>query len=102
MPRISAAETGGKNLLAFLDMLAWSEDAPAIHYSKDDGYDVVVGGIESPNTFGNYTGRPNILVKVTRDALKPAADCYEMLFRRWKPYRDMPGPKGFSPSNQGR
>lgn len=103
MPRISAANAGGKNVLAFLDMLAWSEGTRTSRYTKDDGYDVVVGGIDSPNTFGNYAGHPNILVTVNNQGLKStAAGRYQLLFRWWKPYRDLLQLKDFSPESQDR
>lgn len=103
MARISAADAGGKNVLAFLDMLAWSEGTRTSRYTKDDGYDVVVGGINSPNTFSNYAGHPNILVKVNTQGLQStAAGRYQLLFRWWKPYRDLLQLKDFSPESQDR
>ncbi|WP_256205145.1 hypothetical protein [Pseudomonas sp. AAC] len=51
MPRISAGNAGGKNVCAFLDMLAWSESARTSRFTKGGGYDVAVGGTDSPNTF---------------------------------------------------
>lgn len=51
MARISDSLAGSKNALAFLDMLAWSEGTSISKHTRDDGYDVVVGGIDSPNTF---------------------------------------------------
>jgi muramidase (phage lysozyme) len=59
MSRISAGNAGGKNVCAFLDMLAWSEGTRTSRYTKDGGYDVVVGSVDSPNTFNNYAGHPN-------------------------------------------
>ncbi|MCP6547965.1 hypothetical protein NL497_29765, partial [Klebsiella pneumoniae] len=49
MARISDSLAGSKNALAFLDMLAWSEGTSTSKHSRDDGYDVIVGGIDSPN-----------------------------------------------------
>ena len=103
MARISAADAGGKNVLAFLDMLAWSEGTRTSRYTKDDGYDVVVGGINSPNTFSSYAGHPNILVKVNTQGLQStAAGRYQLLFRWWKPYRDLLQLRDFSPESQDR
>lgn len=103
MARITASAAGGKNVCAFLDMLAWSEGTRTSRYTRDDGYDVVVGGIDSPNTFGNYAGHPNILVKVNRQGLQStAAGRYQLLFRWWKPYRALLQLKDFSPESQDR
>lgn len=103
MARISVSAAGGKNVLAFLDMLAWSEGTRTSRYTKDDGYDVVVGGINSPNTFSSYAGHPNVLVTVNKQGLKStAAGRYQLLFRWWKPYRDMLLLKDFSPESQDR
>lgn len=103
MPRISTSAAGGKNVCAFLDMLAWSEGTRTSRYTKDDGYDVVVGGLDSPNTFINYAGHPNILVTVNKQGLKStAAGRYQLLFRWWGPYRDLLQLKDFSPESQDR
>lgn len=54
MSRITANAAGGQNVLALLDMLVCSEGMATSKYTQDDGYDVIVGGINSPNTFSNY------------------------------------------------
>lgn len=103
MARISASAAGGKNVCAFLDMLAWSEGTRTSRHTRDDGYDVVVGGLDSPNTFSNYAGHPNVLVKVNTQGLQStAAGRYQLLFRWWKPYRDLLQLKDFGPENQDR
>lgn len=103
MAVISVSAAGGKNVVAFLDMLAWSEGTRTSRYTQDDGYDVVVGGIDSPNVFSNYAGHPNILVTVNKQGLKStAAGRYQLLFRWWKPYRDLLQLKDFSPESQDR
>ncbi|GEM_PF-1965096 len=53
MARVSAAQAGGSNVFAFLDMLAWSEGASTIK-SSDDGYKVLVGG----TLFSDYSKHP--------------------------------------------
>lgn len=103
MAAISVSAAGGKNAVAFLDMLAWSEGTRTSRFTKDDGYDVVVGGINSPNTFSSYADHPNILVTVNKQGLKStAAGRYQLLFRWWKPYRDLLQLKDFSPESQDR
>ena len=74
MARISAEKAGGKNVLAGLDMIAWSEGTSSARKSKDDGYDVLVGG----DTFSGYTEHPRIAV-VTRYGLSDAAGRYQIM-----------------------
>jgi muramidase (phage lysozyme) len=82
-------------------MLAWSEGTSTSRYTKADGYDVVVGGIDSPNTFSSYADHPAILVAVNRKGLKStAAGRYQLLHRYWKIYKDQLGLKDFSPASQ--
>lgn len=96
-----ARTTGSRNLLAFLDMLAWSEGTSTSKYTMDDGYDVVVGGIDSPNRFTSYADHPGVLVTVNRKGLKStAAGRYQLLHRYWKVYRRQLGLPDFSPASQ--
>lgn len=79
MARISAAEAGGPNVLAFLDMLAWSEGTSTIKAS-DDGYNVLVGG----KLFTDYSKHPRVLVDLPRYGIKStAAGRYQFLARTW-------------------
>ena len=70
MARLTAAQAGGPNVLAFLDMLAWSEgtDHPR-QPTKDQGYDVVVGG----GLFEGYADHPRRLVDLPRLGIKSTA-----------------------------
>lgn len=44
MAKITASEAGGSNVVAFLDMAAWSElGAALMTAATDDGYRVCVG-----------------------------------------------------------
>lgn len=101
MARLTTAQAGGMNVLAFLDMLAWSEgtDHPR-QPSKDHGYDVIVGGA----TFTGYADHPRRLVDLPRLGIKStAAGRYQLLSRYWDAYRgllDLVG--GFTPENQDR
>lgn len=103
MPRITAAEAGGPNVLAFLDMLAWSEGTSTSCHTQDDGYDVVVGGIDSPNRFTSYADHPGVLVTVNRKGLKStAAGRYQLLHRYWKVYRMQLALRDFGPISQDK
>lgn len=103
MPRITAQAAGGENVLAFLDMLAWSEGTSTSKYTKDDGYDVVVGGINSPNTFTSYAAHPGILVTVNSQCLKStAAGRYQVLKKYALAYTDLLSLPDFGPVSQDR
>lgn len=103
MARLNQREAGGQNVVAFLDMLAWAEGTSRSRHTKDDGYDVIVGGIDSPNTFKDYSKHPNVLVQVNTKGLKStAAGRYQLLNRWYEPYRKLLGLKDFGPESQDR
>lgn len=79
MARLPAAQAGGINVLAFLDMLAWSEGTSTIAASND-GYNVIVGG----QLFSDYSQHPRVLVDLPRYRIKStAAGRYQFLARTW-------------------
>lgn len=89
------------NLRAFLDMLAWSEGTSTSKHTKNNGYDVIVGGIDSPNVFTDYSDHPGVLVTVNKRGLKStAAGRYQLLLRYWKAYKEQLNLKDFSPASQ--
>ena len=110
MARISEKKAGGANVLAFLDMLAWSEGTSTSKYTRDDGYDVIVGGIDltphdgvddAPDTFRDYSQHPGWLITVNRRGLRStAAGRYQLLYRYWKAYSQQLGLKDFGPVSQ--
>jgi len=103
MPRITAQAAGGRNVLAFLDMLAWSEGTSTSKYTRDDGYDVIVGGIDSPNTFTSYAAHPGVLVTVNSQGLKStAAGRYQLLKRYAGSYTTLLSLPDFGPISQDR
>ncbi|CAM3852021.1 glycoside hydrolase family 104 protein [Ectopseudomonas alcaliphila] len=98
MARISAAQAGGVNVLAFLDMLAWSEgtDHPR-QRTRDQGYDVIVGGA----LFEGYADHPRKLVPLPRLGIKStAAGRYQLLSRYYDAYKQKLGLRDFSPLSQ--
>ncbi|GAB7533643.1 glycoside hydrolase family protein [Pseudomonas sp. 3A(2025)] len=79
MARIDKTRAGGTNVLAFLDMLAWSEGTSTLKAS-DDGYNVLVGG----KLFADYSKHPRVLVDLPRYNIKStAAGRYQFLARTW-------------------
>ncbi|HCB9840040.1 TPA: glycoside hydrolase family 104 protein [Escherichia coli] len=90
-----------KNVKAFLDALAWTEGTSTSRYTKNDGYDIIVDGIDSPHTFQDYGTHPAVLVTVNRRGLKStAAGRYQLLSRYWPHYRDLLKLPDFSPASQ--
>lgn len=100
MPRITAAQAGGANVCAFLDLLAWSEGTDnGRQQTNDDGYDVVVGG----GLFTGYHDHPRRLVSLPRLGIKStAAGRYQLLSRYWDAYRKQLKLADFSPISQDR
>jgi len=79
MPVITEEKAGGLNVLAFLDMLAWSEGTSTIQTS-DDGYNVIVGG----RLFSDYSDHPRVFVSLPRYGItSSAAGRYQFLARTW-------------------
>lgn len=75
MAKITAKQAGHKNIPAFLDMIAHAEGTSTSRYTKDDGYDVIVEGIDnSPKTFSDYSKHPNVLVTVRPEVRSPATN----------------------------
>ena len=101
MPRISAAQAGGTNVLAFLDLIAWAEGTDnGRQPTNDDGYDVVVGG----GLFHSYDDHPRQLIDLPSLGIKStAAGRYQILSRYWDHYRaSLALAGGFTPENQDR
>lgn len=100
MAQISPEEAGGRNVCAFLDMLAWSEgtDVPT-QPTRNHGYDVIVGGA----LFDDYSKHPNRLVALPRLGISStAAGRYQLLYRYWQAYSKSLRLTGFSPLVQDK
>jgi muramidase (phage lysozyme) len=101
MARITASEAGGTNVLAFLDMIAWSELGPGLLVpASDDGYRVCVGSTPAkPILFDSYAEHPRI-----RNSLlnSDAAGRYQFMGRYWDAYRRQLKLPDFGPESQDR
>lgn len=83
-----------KNILAFLDMLAWSEGTKG---RGDDGYNVIVGG----GLFDGYADHPRKLIELPRLGIKStAAGRYQLLSKYYDAYKRLLKLSDFSPENQ--
>ena len=59
MAKITPQQAGGTNVVAFLDMLAWSEGTSTSPATKNQGYDVIVTGADRvPEIFTDYSVHP--------------------------------------------
>ncbi|WP_313064668.1 glycoside hydrolase family 24 protein [Achromobacter animicus] len=99
MARLSEKEAGGRNVLAFLDMLAVSEGTDdGRQPTNDSGYDVLVGGM----LFTGYAEHPNVLVRLSPTLASTAAGRYQILYRYWRHYRALLTLPDFGPESQDR
>lgn len=101
MPVISPQQAGSLNQCAFLDMIAYSEGTSNSPITQNDGYDVLVSGMNGPQRFSNYASHPDILVKVNSAGLQStAAGRYQLLYRYWQAYSVQLDLADFSPVSQ--
>ena len=98
MAQIALQQAGGVNVVAFLDMLAWSEGTDnGKQATKDRGYDVIVGG----QLFKSYAAHPRVLVDLPKLKIQStAAGRYQLLHRYYDAYKKTLGLKDFSPLSQ--
>ena len=100
MARITPEEAGSVNVCAFLDMLRWSENGPALLAASDDGYNVLVGSTPAkPLLFTSYAAHPNIYNPRCNST---AAGGYQFLTRVWTAYQRLLKLDDFAPINQDR
>lgn len=80
MAQITPKEAGGQNVVAFLDMLAWSEGTDnGRQPTKRNGYDILVGG----GLFTDLSKHPEKLVRLNSTLSSTAAGRYQFLKRTW-------------------
>lgn len=98
MAEISETAAGGRNVRAFLDMLAWSEGTDnGRQPTRDRGYDVIVGG----QLFRGYADHPRVLVDLPKLRIQStAAGRYQLLRRYYDAYRKTLNLRDFSPLSQ--
>lgn len=98
MAQITAAKAGGAHVVAFLDMIAWSEGTDKLGQATlDRGYDVLVGG----KLFNGYANHPRIWVDLPRLKIQStAAGRYQLLARYYDAYKASLKLPDFSPLSQ--
>lgn len=95
------------SLKAFLDTIAYSEGTSRSPITRNDGFDVIVSGVDGPSIFTDYShhpfdgGRLPVLVRPGPPPLySTAAGRYQILLRWWLPYKAMLALPDFSPQSQ--
>ena len=96
------------NVAAFLDMLAFSEGTATHPLTRNQGYDVVVTGIDGkPEIFTDYSDHPfahgrSAKTFNRRGERSTASGRYQQLYRYWPHYKALLSLPDFSPSSQDR
>jgi len=98
MAEISETQAGGRNVRAFLDLIAWAEGTDnGRQPTRDRGYDVIVGG----QLFRSYADHPRVLVDLPKLGIQStAAGRYQLLRRYYDAYRKTLNLRDFSPLSQ--
>ncbi|GAB5336241.1 glycoside hydrolase family 24 protein [Pseudomonas fluorescens] len=106
MPRISESSAGGRNVAAFLDMLAWSELGSDYLKRSDDGYNVIVTGIDGKlELFTDYAnhpfagGRKSKAIN-SKGLTSNASGRYQQMLKDWPHYKALLKLPDFSPISQ--
>ncbi|MQU62950.1 glycoside hydrolase family protein [Pseudomonas sp. FSL R10-1350] len=108
MPRITEQQGIGRNLLAFLDMLAWSELGSDCLKRSDDGYNVIVTGIDGKlELFNDYSTHPFSIGRKSkqinsRGLTSNASGRYQQMLRDWPHYCDLLKLPDFGPVSQDK
>ena len=94
------------NRKAFLDMLAVSEGTSTSPATLNNGYDVIVTGVDGvPEVFTDYSdhpfnnGRPSKVIN-SHGLTSNASGRYQFMLRDWHHYRDQLKLPDFSPDSQ--
>ena len=85
-----------KNLIAFLDLIAWAEGTAG---KGDDGYNDIV---DPAGFFDDYSSHPHQLVQVNARIKSTAAGRYQLLSRYYEHYKKQLGLQDFSPLSQDK
>jgi muramidase (phage lysozyme) len=103
MTRLSIAPP----IAAFLDLVALSEGTSKAPNTHDDGYDIIVCGIDGRHNFSDYSahpfaaGRKPIIVRTAPTLLESTASGrYQIILPTWKNLAAARGLGTFSPQNQ--
>lgn len=106
MAKITAQQAGGTNVVAFLDMLAWSEGTSTSPATNDHGYDVIVTGADRvPEIFTDYSvhpfsrGRKSKAIN-SKGLTSNASGRYQFMLKDYAHYRALLKLPDFGPVSQ--
>ncbi|WP_322105840.1 glycoside hydrolase family 104 protein [Paraburkholderia sp. J41] len=106
MPRISVAEAGGLNIVAFLSVITRSELGDGLIAVSDGGYNVLVGSTpKAPRLFASYTDHPLPNppgLQYQPGKYSTAAGAHQILSKYWPFYKRSLALPDFSPVSQDR
>ncbi|MEC5345078.1 glycoside hydrolase family 104 protein [Brenneria populi] len=105
---MTASKFKNPNLCPFLDMLAFSEGTASHPLTRNNGYDVIVTGLDGkPEIFTDYrdhpfaSGRPAKVFN-RRGEKSTASGRYQQLYRFWPHYKQQMALPDFSPESQDK
>ena len=107
MAAITAEQAGGEALVRFLDLIAFSEGTSTSAHTQNDGYDVIVGGVDGHHEFTDYSdhpfagGRPAIVINHA-GLTSTASGRYQLLARYYPVYKQKLGLPDFGPVSQDK
>ncbi|OOW99283.1 lysozyme [Xanthomonas citri pv. glycines] len=108
MAVITPEQAGGRNVVAFLDMLAHSEGTSTSPATKNAGYDVIVTGADrKPEIFTDYSrhpfagGRKSKAIN-SKGLTSNASGRYQFMLKDYAHYRDLLKLPDFGPLSQDR
>lgn len=92
------------NRKAFLDMLSVSEGTSTSPITKNNGYDVIVTGVDGPEVFTDYSQHPFVnrrAKKVNQKGLySTASGRYQHMLVHWQHYKAQLNLPDFGPESQ--
>ncbi len=93
-------------LKSFLDLIAWSEGTSTSALTQNDGYDVIVTGVDGPEIFNSYadhpfaSGRPPKVVRESPLLASTASGRYQLMLHWWEAYKAQLNLPDFSAASQ--
>jgi muramidase (phage lysozyme) len=90
---------------SFLDLIAFSEGTSTHPLTQNDGYDVIVTGVDGKHVFTDYSDHPFahgglVTVRLVPLLQSSAAGRYQVLARYWNAYKAMLKLPDFGPQSQ--
>ncbi len=95
-----------ERLKRFLDLIAWSEGTSTNPITQNNGYDVIVSGVNGHNSFTDYSTHPfangREPIEVRPGLYSTASGRYQLMLHWWGPYQKILLLNDFSPLSQDK